>query len=99
MARQAEARNIASRLRVKAKTQKRNAYVANPAKYIADKRAEVHEIEHKLYGSLYDDVQWLRRRGWIVNAERAGYRVGNVIVDAATLAEKAARERRLAGVA
>lgn len=76
-----------------------NSYLANPAKYIATKRAEVEAIERKIYGNLLSDVQWLRHRGWVITAERGAYRVGNAVVDAAVLAAKAARERRLAGVA
>lgn len=74
-----------------------NSYLANPAKYVAAKRREVEQVDRGLYGPLLDDVQWLRRRGWTINVESGGFRVGNHVIDGAALAQKAARERRLAG--
>lgn len=68
------------------------------AKFEAAKREEVANAERRLYGALLDDVQWLRRRGYGVNKERGGYRVGNKVMDADGLRAVANRERRLAGV-
>lgn len=86
---------VKTRLAIK-RGHKANGYMANPAKYVAEKRREVEAVDRNLYGSLLDDVQYLRRRGWVVNREGSGFRVGNSVVDGAALMEKAARERRLA---
>lgn len=70
-----------------------------PAKYDAAQREIVADGDRKRYGSLLEDVQWLRRRGWAINCEKGEYRVGNSIVSAEDIRDKADRERRLAGVA
>src|SRR5476649_395452 len=51
--------------------------------------------EKRLYGKLMDDVTFLRRRGFGVHCEGPLFRVGNRLVDGATLVAVAARERRL----
>jgi len=71
----------------------------NRAKFEAAKREEVEKTDRRIYGALLDDVQWLRRRGWVINKERGGFRVGNKVIDAEALRNVADRERRLAGVA
>lgn len=58
-------------------------------------RREALDAERRRYGPLFADVQLLRRRGFAVNCEGDGYRVGNALVDARELQAKAARERRL----
>ena len=67
--------------------------------YNQDKRAESQALDAKLYGPILKDVNWLRHRGWVINREGKGYRVGNSLISAADIVAKAARERRLAGVA
>lgn len=69
------------------------------AAYDQTKRVEGQEIDQKLYGPVLEEVNYLRRRGFVINREPSGYRVGNAIVSAAEIVAKAARERRLAGVA
>lgn len=62
--------------------------------------AKPADTDAAIYGSIADDVRWLRHRGWVINRERPGvFRVGNSLLGAADIVAKAARERRLAGVA
>ena len=63
--------------------------------WATQQRKEAQDAERRRYGPLLADVQLLRRRGFAVNCEGNGYRVGNTLVDARELAAKAARERRL----
>lgn len=99
VARQKHSRGLAGGIsaRQRLKRTKANGFLLNPAKFIAEKRAAVDAIERNLYGPHLDDVTYLRQRGWIITAERSGFRVGNQVVDGDALAAKAARERRLAG--
>lgn len=69
------------------------------ATYDQTKRQEGQALDAKLYGPILKDVNWLRHRGWVINREGKGYRVGNSLISAADIVAKAARERRLAGVA
>lgn len=69
------------------------------ATYDQTKRQEGQALDAKLYGPILKDVNWLRHRGWVVTVDRHGYRVGNSVISAADIVAKAARERRLAGVA
>lgn len=69
------------------------------ATYDQVKRQEGQAIDAKLYGPLLEDVNWLRHRGWVVTVDQEGYKVGNHVISAADIVAKAARERRLAGVA
>lgn len=65
------------------------------AEYAAEQRAYADERERDLYGSLTDDANLLRRRGWVVTRERDGFHVGNDIISGAEMHAKAERERRL----
>lgn len=69
------------------------------ATYDQQVRAEREKRDRELYGPVLDDVKWLTHRGWVITKEPSGYRVGNALVSAADIVAKAARERRLAGVA
>jgi len=69
------------------------------ATYDQVKRVEGQAIDARLYGPILEDVKFLRHRGWVINCEGRGYRVGNQLCAAADIVAKAARERRLAGVA
>ena len=70
------------------------------ATYDQDKRREGEDRDRQVYGSVLDDVQYLRRRGWVIHREKPGlYRVGNQFCAPADIVAKAQRERRLAGVA
>ena len=62
-------------------------------------RAEAIAVDARIYGGILPDVQFLRRRGWVIHHERGAFRVGNDLISAADIVAKAARERRLAGVA
>lgn len=57
------------------------------------------DTDAMLYGGVLSDVQFLRRRGFGIHKEATGFRVGNALVSASDIVAKAARERRLAGVA
>lgn len=80
-------------------TKKIGAAARKLATYDQTKRAEGQALDARLYGPLLEDVNWLRHRGWIVTVDQQGYRVGNSVITAADVVAKAARERRLAGVA
>lgn len=67
----------------------------NAASYDRDVREEDERRQRALYGDLFDDVQFLRRVGFGVHREGAGYRVGNQMRTAAEVRGIAARERRL----
>ena len=75
--------------------------LASELRHTARLRHEVAQREKALYGTLLDDVDFLRRRGFAVHAELKGsrrcYRVGNRLLDASELRAVAARERRLLG--
>lgn len=60
--------------------------------------AEDEERQRTLYGPHADDARVLRVRGFVVTAEGGDrFRVGNQLLDGATLQAKADRERRLMG--
>lgn len=52
----------------------------------------------ELYGDLLPDVQVLRKRGFVVTREGAGFMVGNKLLDKAGLRAMAQREGGLAGM-
>lgn len=62
---------------------------------VAEEAARLQE----LYGDLLPDVQVLRKRGFVVTREGAGFMVGNKTVDKAGLRAMAQREGGLAGMA
>ena len=59
------------------------------------RRAEEEARNLSLYGADLGDVQYLRRKGFTINREGDGLRVGNQRCDFAELRRKADRERRL----
>lgn len=65
----------------------------------AARAAEEAARMKELYGDLLPDVQVLRKRGFVVTREGAGFRVGNKTVDKAGLRAMAQREGGLAGMA
>jgi DNA-binding transcriptional MocR family regulator len=69
------------------------------ATYDQQVREEREKRDKALYGPILADVRWLCHRGWVITKEATGFKCGNAIVTAADIVAKAARERRLAGVA
>ena len=65
---------------------------------LLERRAEEEARNLELYGADLGDVQYLRRKGFTINREGAGLRIGNQLTDFAELRRKAARERRLDAV-
>lgn len=76
---------------------KRQTIAQNMSATAANRAAE-EAAYRKLHGKLLPDVQVLQAAGVVVDKMRGGYRVGNDLLTAEQLQEKAARERRL-GVA
>lgn len=79
-------------------TTKRQASRPRPltqGQMILKRRVEEAARNAALYGEHLADVQHLRRKGFTINREGAGLRVGNQPCDFAELRRKADRERRL----
>ena len=62
------------------------------------RRLEEAQRLKDLYGPLLADVEFLRKRGFVIAKERGQIEIGGRAVTAEELQAKAARERRLAGV-
>lgn len=65
----------------------------------AARAAEEAARLNALYGDLLPDVQVLRKRGFVVTREGAGFMVGNKLLDKAGVRAMAQREGGLAGMA
>ncbi len=65
------------------------------AEWAAAQREADGARQHELYGADLGDIEYLRRRGFIINRERDRIRCDNDLISFAEMREKAARERRL----